>query len=512
MKFRYLASSYLMILASLIFTLRVEQHLFPPYHLLRPLLALWVVLGVVAKILKHFLVDWEKVEGWLVAVVVLFMFPPVLFWIVVYSFAGMFIIRQLYRVLSKTDIRKVWRSSLYLVTGMLLLLYSIGLNLPEYRNVRWPVYFSALRDLKETDISLPARTDSLKPDIYYIVVDGYVRSDMLGDLYGYDNSPFVAELENMGFVVPRQSHSNYSKTALSIPSTLNMNYVDVFAPGLDNSKFWWLTEPFIDHSATISLLESQGYKTVSTATNWSLTDMDLADVHVKAYPVELTDFEQYFLQTTPLRLIQPLIQNTASVFTVETHRKTILNALNSFGEIASDPDPTFVFAHILLPHPPFVFDASGASIAPSREFSFKDAEDFEGSLEEYQQGYIGQVEFLNSRLSEMVAVILQQSKTPPIIIIQADHGSGLLAYFSSVEKTCIRERFSTFAAYYFPGLTSDEVPADLATVNLFRFVFNKYFGGDFPLLENRYYYIGDPINIYRDVDVTSRLNESCDLR
>lgn len=462
-------------------------------------------------IVKRFVADWMKVEESLVVIVLLFALSPIFFWVTVRLLALVYVSWQIYSRLPALRSRKTSRLPLLLIGNALLVVYSIGLNLSEYRNVTWSSYFSSLRNLRNSNASLPLNANGLKPDIYYIILDGYVRSDVLKDLYDYDNSEFVNNLEMEGFVVAQQSHSNYAKTILSVPSTLNMDYVDTFAPGLDDSKFWWLMEPFIDHSEVRTLLKSQGYQTVSFSTNWSLTDMNSADIHLAAFPVELTDFEQYLLQTTPLRLSQPFLQDSASVFTSETQRRTILHTLGALDDFVSDPDPVFVFAHILLPHPPFVLDAEGKPVQSATDFSFKDAEDFEGSSEEYRKGYKGQVEFLNSRLQEILTTILQQSNTPPIIIIQADHGSGLLAYFASVEKTCIRERLSPFAAYYFPGVSAAEIPDNLTPVNLFRFVFNEYFGGNFSLLENRYFYFADPLYIYRDVDVGSRLDETCTL-
>jgi hypothetical protein len=60
------------------------------------------------------------------------------------------------------------------------------------------------------------------PDVYYIILDGYVRSDILLSNYGFDNSEFSENLEDRGFYIADQSYSNYPFTILSVPSTLNM--------------------------------------------------------------------------------------------------------------------------------------------------------------------------------------------------------------------------------------------------------------------------------------------------
>ncbi|HSR16826.1 MAG TPA: hypothetical protein VLM39_01945, partial [Ignavibacteriaceae bacterium] len=54
-----------------------------------------------------------------------------------------------------------------------------------------------------------------RPDIYYIILDGYANSGILKEYYEYDNAEFVNYLVNKGFYVTTQSRSNYSETLLS---------------------------------------------------------------------------------------------------------------------------------------------------------------------------------------------------------------------------------------------------------------------------------------------------------
>ena len=65
----------------------------------------------------------------------------------------------------------------------------------------------------------------IRPNIYYIVLDGYVRNDLLKEYYKYDNSPFTGELEKYGFRVASQAMANYPLTYLSISSSLQLEYL-----------------------------------------------------------------------------------------------------------------------------------------------------------------------------------------------------------------------------------------------------------------------------------------------
>ncbi len=70
--------------------------------------------------------------------------------------------------------------------------------------------------------------DLKKPDIYYIILDGYGRGDVLKSVYGFDNEKFYNELENRGFFIARKSNANYAQTTLfSLASSLNMEYLEI---------------------------------------------------------------------------------------------------------------------------------------------------------------------------------------------------------------------------------------------------------------------------------------------
>jgi hypothetical protein len=343
------------------------------------------------------------------------------------------------------------------------------------------------------------------PDIYYIVLDGYARSDILADLYRFDNSGFEQFLESRGFIIPNESRSNYPKTALSVTSTLNMDYINSLAPGLEEQPFWWLMSPLLDHSRVRSSLESLGYHTVSITTDWGITDNPTTDVYFSPKPIVLNDFESFLLSKSPLGFIKPWLAKFSLIPSFDSHRELIRFNIETLAQIPALPGPKFIFAHVISPHPPFVFDADGYPLQPGYPFSFNDASDFPNDEETYRQGYVGQVQFINEQLKPLIETILRESKTPPIIILQADHGPGMLTDFQSSENTCLCERFSVFAAYYLPGVDKTIIPDDIISVNLFRIIFNQYFSTNLPILPARHYYFSG-IHIYRGEDVTSRVD------
>src|SRR4029079_4030218 len=74
-------------------------------------------------------------------------------------------------------------------------------------------------------IDIPAAVpDRPRPDIYILILDAYGRADVLRDYYHFENT-LVPELEKLGFTVPPKAASNYAQTALSLASSLNLEYL-----------------------------------------------------------------------------------------------------------------------------------------------------------------------------------------------------------------------------------------------------------------------------------------------
>jgi hypothetical protein len=104
--------------------------------------------------------------------------------------------------------------------------------------------------------------DEPSPDIYYIILDGYARSDTMAEAIGLDNSEFIAFLEGQGFYVAPESRANHNWTSLSIASSLNLTLAQHLGA---NMLPGYYPTPFIDfirHSLVRRSLEEIGYRTI----------------------------------------------------------------------------------------------------------------------------------------------------------------------------------------------------------------------------------------------------------
>jgi hypothetical protein len=180
------------------------------------------------------------------------------------------------------------------------------------------------------------------------------------------------------------------------------------------------------------------------------------------------------------------------------HRDRILYALDELEDMPSIRGPKFVFAHILAPHEPFVFGAKGEIVERKTPFALN--HDVESQdTEAYIRGYRDQVEYLNSRVGPLVKKMIAQSKTPPIIIIQGDHGS--LARVSSPNA-----RMTILNAYYLPAGGEQRLYESISPVNSFRVIFDHYFGGKLDLLKDVSYFYNTKNNQF---SISPNENPSC---
>jgi hypothetical protein len=316
------------------------------------------------------------------------------------------------------------------------------------------------------------------PDIYYFILDMYARQDLLKSAYGYDNSNFVRALESRGFYVAQCSQSNYTRTELSLGSSLNLSYLPELDPkfsdpkSIGRSRLW----SALKYNTVRYQLEEMGYKTVSFANGFPWSEMDDMDVFFTPPPFAsgMTEFETLFLETTLARNLQDFGWLDLDQINGQNFRDRHMLVFNSMKDVARMQAPKFVYVHLILPHPPFVFGPNGEHTDPA-DF-WNEQKDY--SINKFKMGYTNQTTFLNSKLLETLDTILSKSKTPPIIILQGDHGPWIQPN---------PQHFFILNAYYLPG-HGDELYPSISPVNSFRFIFNNYFGGKYDMLDDVSYY------------------------
>ena len=319
---------------------------------------------------------------------------------------------------------------------------------------------------------------SSKPNIYYIIPDSYAGKWTLEEL-GYDNSEFIGFLEDKGFYIAQDAYCNYPRTYLSLSATLNMEYLLSTDYEYNSNEIRGLNG---HPTAVVAYLKSRDYQYVHVGNSmWEPTyDNGYAD-ETYLYEKEgkricCRDFELALLNI-------PEGREKAR----QLARESTLFQLNTLKTLPNYSQPTFVFCHLLIPHHNFyMFNADGSY--PTRE---------EVASVDWHDFYVGQIEYLNRQLEEIVTVILGKSSRPTIIVIQSDEGFSSSQYFEHLwardytsiytNTHILKERAYILNAYYLPE-GFDSLYSDISPVNTFRVIFNEHLDGDFELLPDKFYF------------------------
>jgi hypothetical protein len=354
--------------------------------------------------------------------------------------------------------------------------------------------------LPEAQYGLPARPNaqpSSPPDIYFLILDEYAGTQSLEKFWNYNNRAFEESLRQRDFFIPVHAHANYVHTHLSVASMLNWTHLldlhDTAGDGDDRSY----TYDMIENNRAARFLKSIGYTFVFFPTTFPGTQWNrLADQQIPEPPLRRTNFFPIWLTQTP---VAGFVQFTCTIIGCEPKRfpyppETVAEFKAKFTEIAEQAEkagPKLVLAHVLLPHPPFIFRADCAAREPFWPRK--------GDREAWPRGrgYVEQISCLNRMLLQLVDQILARSDQPPIIILQADHGNGRIQLdpltnetipFEELDQDQINDRIQIFAAYHLPSGGSTVFYDSITPVNVLPTVFNYYLGTSITPLEDATYW------------------------
>jgi len=445
--------------------------------------------------------------------------------------AALFVISSFYigKLLSRLLGRLSWQPKD--ITGGITVALSVIFLLqmvPTIRDlvVEWPQFTYTPPVLAGNPV---ASTD--KPDIYYIVLDRYTSSDILSSQFNFDNSGFTNFLTANGFSVNPNAHQNYPYTTMSISSTLNANYqtdiVQKFASSSEQT-----IDPYheaIRKSSVAVQLQKLGY-TFDEVGSWYEAS-NLSDVANTVYQPEgiltilghsmtLNSFGRNQVEQSLFwRIVSQGIHigsHTLLGYSSIDEADSTLYKVQTLHDIAQQPvGGKFVFAHILVPHDPYLFNADG---------SLNSNAESDNIGEPIKQKYLGQVEYINGQMEQLVTQINKNTAGKAVIIIQSDEGpypivlndedfdsndveqelaNGSMLDWSNPD---LAMKYGILAAYHVPGASAAAMAQGDDSVNIFRLVLNTYFQDNLPYLPRCYYaYVNGRAQSEVYTDITARL-------
>jgi hypothetical protein len=336
--------------------------------------------------------------------------------------------------------------------------------------------------------TINATEPSTLPDIYFIILDEYANPDTMKEWYGYDNSEFINSLEDKGFFIASGSKTRTPNTQIVLAQVLNMEYLSGVWYWEEATSQWTKIAPaeveltgeeayqrIVDNSV-VDFLKTNGYSYIHFGSSFEFDRYEQgiknkADLYFNYYESDSSslvgEFQYILWNTTMLR---PFYHYIAGSEYESYNRRGVLGTLEHLKEVPDIEGPKFVFVHFECPHTPYVFGPNGEYIAPMNSMNFED-----------KQFYLGQYIFISTQIEKVIDALLEKSETPPVIILQSDHGQrphhpGIVIGANEWQKI--------LNAMYLPGMDYSGLSDSISPVNTFRLIFDYYFGADYPLLED----------------------------
>jgi hypothetical protein len=332
----------------------------------------------------------------------------------------------------------------------------------------------------------PIRSQALAPtaqnprNVYWIVLDGYPRADVLRQFFDFDNSPFLQALRDRGFAVYDRALASFPETIFSISSTLSLGFL---ADGEPSGRIWPTADLYQivrGQSVVADTVRAMGYRYIHFQNGYdNLTQCPLRQAICIRGNVasggRLDEFDVALWSKTPL--IDLIARGNASLEVTETPflRGAVHDLTGRLADVQAQSAPFFLYGHILAPHPPIRFkrDCSTRNAAP--DLLRWDPAD--------KPAFLEQLACVNSEATDLVGKIIQ-SDPGAIIVMQSDHGTAFRGQFEKPfdawDSLDLKERFGALNTIRMPAPCADDAEGNVDLVNTFARVLSCISGTRLP--------------------------------
>lgn len=323
--------------------------------------------------------------------------------------------------------------------------------------------------------SVPYSGNGFRPDIYVVVLDAYPGIQTLARYAGWDDST-IGELEDRGFNVA-PAWSGYAMTALSLPGLFDASFPVESIDGVQSASGAAKKLITTGEAAIFGFLGEADYDMTMLEPTFGEYSCGPA-IHLCVESPFLDDLLFHSLKQS---FIGPILERQVGSAWIHGAFQSVGWLEDNARGIDENARQDFVFAHLIVPHPPFLLNES-CHLDYRSEFD-EIAVDLMGDPPGVLEAHLAQV----ACVDRMILRIADAVPTDAIILFTADHGSALSGQFASAPANwsvpAIRERLSTFFAMRGP---EDCQPRDPILVqNLLRGLMRCLGSDELPDLEPR---------------------------
>jgi hypothetical protein len=261
-------------------------------------------------------------------------------------------------------------------------------------------------------IHVPAATGTVGSEVdpsvvpmVLVLLDGYPRSDTLAEL-GIDNGAFVAALEERGFEHYPAAHSLNRSTHRTLQAMLTDDEVTDIPVNVEQLRAIHRRLPVPDGFVAVD--PPIGFVTLGSGRHLT--------------PGGPNDFEADLLGRS---IIGTVVPDVGWAFLLSGLRGGLDSAL----DLATSTDDPRVFAHLMVPHRPFLYGPDGSDDVP--RWCWPECQVFADSIqdlgitrEQWKEGMTAQLDALHPRLLRAVDQILAD-EPDAVIVLFSDHGGRM---------------------------------------------------------------------------------------
>lgn len=315
-----------------------------------------------------------------------------------------------------------------------------------------------------------------KPDVYLIVLDEYFGSTGLKEYFNFDNSAFEQSLRRKGFTVLSGTKSNYALTIYSMASMLNMEYLtNMHTNTLTDAYSYKMALSRIETNTVTEKFRRRGYR-VQNRSRFHIHDAP-SDYATGLLPsrIQLINSKTLYYRIAK-HLPYFLAKKGFHWFAERIHNKVILKnkqMMSATLQEATQVDsiPTFTYMHLLMPHEPYAFDATGRAIIPFWKRTSYSATDID-------QAYLQYLVYTNKKMQDYVDDLLKATKGQAVILLMSDHG------YRNAAANGYKDICHVLSSIYVPGQSKKGWYNGITNVNQFRVLFNHLFEERMPILKD----------------------------
>ena len=297
----------------------------------------------------------------------------------------------------------------------------------------------------------------------------------------------MKNLKKRGFHIIKHPKSNYNRTAFSLASSLNFEYLkDIVNNTNITPKYYNRAKLTIKYSAVAEIFKHYNYKFF----NLSVFDFDNSPSIRRENFLLMTEKNVLLFNTLPERLKNDLFWNllvgkyavpavqkffatsTSELEYAEKGKRNFNNTvIDSLMKISSQNNvsPKFIYAHLYLPHPPFFYNEAGKE----NDLKYVIREESQTNKELF----FSYLKYTNKIILAITEKIINNHGNNSVVILQSDHGFRDYEGGPSFPETF----FKNYSAFYFPDRNYTAFYDTLSNINTFPILFNKYFNTRFPL-------------------------------